>query len=98
MGCLFALLAGGFPRLVTFFIWLARPIFFNVAFGGSWFLPLLGMIFLPFTTLIYSLIWTPVVGLVGFDWVWIILAVLIDVGNIAGIGYANRQSIPAYAR
>jgi hypothetical protein len=98
MGCLFALLAGGFPRLITFFIWLARPLFFTVAFGGSWFWPLLGIIFLPFTTLIYSLLWTPVVGLVGFDWVWIILAFLIDIGNIGGIGFVNRRRIPASAR
>lgn len=98
MGCLLVLLAGGFPRLITFFIWLARPLYFSAAFGGSLLWPLLGMVFLPFTTLIYSLIWTPGVGLIGFDWVWIILSVLIDVGNIGGIGYANRQRIPAHAR
>jgi hypothetical protein len=98
MGCILALLAGGFPRLITFFIWLARPLFFSVAFGGNLIWPLLGIIFLPFTTLLYSLLWTPGIGLIGFDWAFIIVAFLIDAGNIGGIGFANRRRTPAYAR
>jgi len=98
MGCLFALFAGAFPRLGTLFIWLARPVYFNAAFGGSWFWPLLGIIFLPFTTLMYVLLWSPGIGLIGFDWFWLILAVLLDIGQIAGTGYANRDRMPGYAR
>ena len=98
MGCLFALFAGAFPRLGTLFIWLARPVYFNAAFGGSWFWPLLGIIFLPFTTLMYVLLWSPGIGLIGFDWFWLILAVVLDIGQIAGTGYANRDRVPGYAR
>ncbi len=97
MGCLFALFAGGFPRLVTLFIWLARPLLFSAAFGGSWFWPLLGIIFLPFTTLMYILVWSPG-GLVGFDWFWIVLAVMLDIGHMGGVGYANRNRVPGYGR
>jgi hypothetical protein len=96
MGCLFALFAGAFPRLAVLFMWLARPQLFMAAFGGAWIWPLLGVIFLPFTTLMYVLLWSPA-GLVGFDWFWLLLAVLIDLGGIASSGYANRDRVPGYS-
>jgi len=98
MGCLFAIFAGGFPRLATLFIWLARPVYFNTAFGGSWFWPLLGIILLPFTTLMYVLLWSPGVGLIGFDWFWIVLGVLLDLGHMGSVGYANRNRMSGTAR
>lgn len=96
MGCLFLIFAGAFPRFGVLFIWLARPQYFSAAFGGSFLLPILGIIFLPFTTLMYVLLWSPS-GLVGFDWFWLALAVVIDLGGIASSGYSNRNRIPAYA-
>ena len=27
----------------------------------------------------------------GFDWVWLFLAFLLDIGHLAGSGYANRE-------
>ncbi len=63
MPCLFAMFAGFFPRLGTLFIWIARPVMFNAAFGGSWLWPILGIIFLPFTTLMYVILFTPGIGL-----------------------------------
>ena len=97
MGCLFAVFAGAFPRFAVFFIWLARPALFSAAFGGSWFLPLLGIMFLPFTTLMYVIMWTPGIGLVGWDWLWLGLAVVIDVSSAAASGYTNRDRVPGYA-
>jgi hypothetical protein len=96
MGCLFALFAGLFPRLGVLFIWLARPALFSAAFGGSWFWPLLGVIFLPFTTLMYVILWSPA-GLVGWDWLWLVLAFVIDLGGIGGSGFANRDRMPGYS-
>ena len=58
MGCLFALFAGVFPRLALFIIWVARPVLVDAAFG-SWLVPLAGIIFLPFATLIYVVLYTP---------------------------------------
>lgn len=63
MGCLFAIFAGLFPRLGVLLIWLARPVLFTAAFGGFFLWPILGIIFLPFTTLMYVLIWTPGIGI-----------------------------------
>ena len=96
MGCIFAIFAGMFPRLGVLFIWLARPMFFSAAFGGSWFLPLLGILFLPFTTLMYVLLWSPS-GVGGWDWLWLVLALLIDLGAIGGSGWANRNRFGASA-
>lgn len=96
MGCLFAIFAGGFPRLATLFLWLARPLRVNATFGDRWFLPLLGVVFLPFTTLMYVLLWQPG-GLFGWDWFWIVLAVILDIGHVGGTAYANRNQIPGYS-
>jgi hypothetical protein len=95
MGCLFAVFAGFFPRLAVLFIWLARPALFNAAFGGAWLWPLLGIIFLPFTTLMYVLLWSPGVGITGFDWFWLILAVVLDLGGIGSSAYSNRDRLPS---
>lgn len=95
MGCLFLLFAGFAPRLATLFIWLARPAFFSAAFAGSWLWPLLGILFLPLTTLMYVLLWSPA-GLSGFDWFWLFLSVLLDIGAIGSSGWANRDRVPGY--
>jgi hypothetical protein len=61
MGCLFALMAGVFPRLALFIVWVARPARIDAAFD-TFLLPLLGIIFLPFATLVYVLLYTPAAG------------------------------------
>jgi len=96
MGCLFAIFAGCFPRLATIFVWLARPALFSSAFGGRWFLPVLGVLFLPFTTLMYVIVWSAS-GLTGGDWLWLLLAVLLDMSHYAGSAMANRDRLPPYA-
>ena len=63
---LFAVFAGIFPRLGLFIIWVARPERVDAAFD-SFIWPLLGLILLPFATLIYVILWQ-VGGLSGWDW------------------------------
>ncbi len=89
MGCLFVVFASFFPRLAVLFIWLARPALFNAAIGPLF--AILGIIFLPFTTLMYVVLWNPATGLAGFDWLWLGLALLIDLGGMASSAYANRD-------
>ena len=91
MGCLFALLAGFFPRLALFIVWVARPALVGAAFG-TWIVPLLGIIFLPFATLMYVILYTPGLGLTGWDWFWVILAALFDVAHLAA-GIARRREL-----
>ena len=95
MPCLLALLAVFFPRLAFVTVWLARPALVSAAFGNAFLWPLLGVIFLPFTTLVYVLLYHPGIGVVGFAWIWIALAFLVDISHWFGAytqrGYATRS-------
>jgi hypothetical protein len=92
-GCLNAIV-GSFSRIFLLFYWLARPVQMNAAFGG-FILPCLGFLFLPFTTLMYVLLVQGVGGIQGLDWLWLALAVVLDIASIGSIGYTNRDRIPA---
>jgi hypothetical protein len=81
------------PRVAVLIWWLIRPVYFMTVFN-TWIWPLLGLIFLPWTTLMYVIV-SPL-GIVGFDWLWIGLAVLADLSTYAGGGYGNRDRIPGY--
>ena len=35
------------------------------------------------------------VGIQGLDWLWLFLAVILDLASVAGAGAANRNRIPA---
>lgn len=90
MGCLFVAMAAFFPRIAVFIIWLARPAMVGAAFD-TFIIPLLGIIFLPFTTLIYLILFTPGTGLSGWDWLWLGLAVIIDVTNLGAHAYGASK-------
>jgi hypothetical protein len=96
VGCLFTIFAGAFTRIATLVLWLARPVLFSAAFGRSWLWPVLGIVFLPLTTLFYVVLWSPA-GIVGWDWFWLFLAVLLDLGGAVSSGYANRDRVPGYS-
>jgi hypothetical protein len=94
MGCLFAIIAGLFPRLGLFIVWIARPALVNAAFD-TWIFPLLGIIFLPFTTLMYVILYTPTIGLTGWDYFWLVIAALLDVSHWVTT-IARRRQLMAY--
>jgi hypothetical protein len=95
MCCIFASLLLIGPRFVGAIWWIVRPSLWSITFNGSWLLPLLGLIFLPWTTLMYVLV-SPG-GITGFEWVWIALAVFADIASYGGSAYGNRDRIPGYA-
>jgi hypothetical protein len=84
IGCLLALLALISPRLVLFILWLASNVL-SRAFD-SWIVPLLGFFLLPWTTLTYAAFWEWGSGhhVTGFEWFFVILAFLIDLGAYGG--------------
>lgn len=85
------------PRFATLIWWLINPLRFSAAFGSLiW--PILGVIFMPWTTLAYLIVWSPVTGIFGLDWLWIGLGILADLSTYAGGGYGNRDRIPGYGR
>jgi hypothetical protein len=95
MGCLLALMSAFAPRLVFLIIWIARPSYIDAVFD-TFILPLLGLIFLPFTTLMWVLLDAPPVGVRGFDWLWIGLSVLLDLSHYA-TAYSQRGQMPGRA-
>ncbi len=79
MGCLLILLTGFFPRAAAVLYWLWRPGLWDRAFNDSWVWPLLGIVFLPVTTIIWVLVSRD--GVAGFDFLWLGIGVFLDIGS-----------------
>jgi len=92
-GCLTIFLPG-FSRIMLLMYWISRPAQMNLAFS-TFILPCLGFLFLPFTTLMYVWLVQGAGGIQGLDWLWLILAVLLDLASLGSAGYANRDRLPA---
>lgn len=92
MCCFFTTLVFLGPRLALGVWMLMRPLRFAAAFN-SWIITVVGIIFLPWTTLAYAILWKPVVGLVGLDWVFLGLAFLADLAAYGGGAYGNRDRL-----
>ena len=82
MGCLLALVALVSARVALVFIAIFSDLLSN-AFD-SWVVPLLGFFLLPWTTLIYAVMWDSGQRVNGFEWFLVILAFMIDLGSYAG--------------
>ncbi len=89
-GCLLALVAVVSPRFAFILVWLFTDLVGRALEG--FLLPTLGLIFLPFTTLFYVLVYDPA-GLTVWSWLLVILGFLFDLAAYGSSGYANsRQS------
>ncbi len=88
-----ALFAFG-PRLAFLVYWLIAPVRVNAAvqnFNLPWLVSLMGLIFAPWTMLMYVIIFP----LNGFDWIWLGFGVASDIFSYVG-GYHNRRQVPMY--
>jgi hypothetical protein len=93
MCCVLAALFTLGPRAAILFWWLIQPVRWNQAFD-TFLWPFLGFLLLPWTTLMYVAV-APA-GIDGFDYLWLGIAVAIDVFAWFGGGYTNRERIPTY--
>jgi hypothetical protein len=94
MCCFFASLVFFGPRLAFLIYWLFAPIRVNAAFKDfnlPWLVGVLGLVFIPWTTLMFVIIFP----LNGWDWIWLGFGVLADVAGYIG-GYQNRKQVPLY--
>lgn len=89
MGCLFALFAGFFPRVALVIVWIATDLV-DRAFS-TWVIPLLGLLFLPLTTLVYALAWVPGVHLGNGRWIWVAIAFVVELIGYGGTARTNRE-------
>ena len=92
-GCLLALGIGLAPRLFLILAWIFSERW-DIVWEGDWLIPLLGIIFAPYTTVFYMLVWSPT-GIAGWDWLWIALGVLLDIMKWSS-WYQNRRDNEHY--
>jgi hypothetical protein len=82
MPCLLVILATIFPRGLMFFIWLLTDWFSQAYQTFLW--PLLGFLFLPYTTLAYMAAMLNAGSVTGWWLVLVVLAVLVDLSHYGG--------------
>jgi hypothetical protein len=94
MCCLWTVLLFLGPRVASVIWWIANPTRWVGATGAfdSALWPILGILILPWTTLMYVLVAPG--GVVGWDWLWLGIVFLGDIGMYAGGGYGNRDRVP----
>jgi hypothetical protein len=91
MCCLVAVAALISPRVAILLWWLLDSSRWASAFHAIWVWPVLGFLFLPWTTLAFVLV-APLGVVTGLGWLWIVIAVLIDVSSYGG-GYRSREVV-----
>lgn len=87
----FILLILGGPRIVNFLWWILRPGVYAAAFNNSFILEILGIIVLPWTTLMYVLAFPG--GLSTWDWVFIAIGFFADLASYGGGGYGGKKQM-----
>lgn len=95
MCCFFTALVFFGPRLGILIWWLIDPARWSAAFN-SFIWAFLGFLFLPWTTLMYVIIFPG--GISGFDWIWLGLGLLADISSYTGGAWGNRNQVPGYGR
>jgi hypothetical protein len=88
----FILLVLGGPRLFNVLWWLVQPVRYNLAFQSS-IIGILGIVFLPWTTLMYVSVYAG--GITGFDWVWLAIGFFADLASYGSSGYGGKKQMSA---
>ena len=91
-GCLLAFGAAVAPRLILIFAWIFGRRW-ELVWGDNWIVPILGIIALPYTTIMYLLVWSPA-GISGFDWVWLFLGVMLDAMKWGQVAKSRSDGFP----
>src|SRR5258708_31474596 len=83
MPCLLLFVILLFPRVALVLMWLFST-YLQRAFHGGLLLPVLGFIFLPLTTIVYAWELNSGMPTAGVNLLWLLLAVIIDLGGLGG--------------
>jgi hypothetical protein len=75
--CLVFITALFFPRVAFALMWIFGDRV-DAAFA-TWLWPALLLAFLPWTGILYTLLWSPVSGVEGAEWILVGIAVLVDI-------------------
>jgi hypothetical protein len=92
--CIFGCLGLFAPRIVTIFLWIFTNLVDRAFSSFIW--PLLGIIFLPFATLFYVLVYSVAnKGPTGLGWALVVFGLLLDLGSYSS-GYRGRRRVPGF--
>ena len=80
-------------RVALLVIWLTTPLVTR-AFHGGWIVPLLGVLFLPFTALTYTVVSALAGSVTGLGWLWVAVALLLDLTWYGGQTSKRRSGLP----
>ena len=89
MPCLFVIFLLLFPRVVLVLMFLLSN-YLQRAYHGL-LVPILGFIFLPLTTIVYAWMVNSHMALEGINLLYLLLAVVIDVGGLGGGEFHRRR-------
>ena len=87
--CCLALTAGFLGKWIALFIWWVFGNKVDVAFD-TWVWPLLGLIFLPWTTLAYVVAWGPIDAVSGAGWLLVALGFAGDIATYSARAAKSR--------
>ncbi len=94
MCCLFVVMSIVGPRFAIFVWWLFDSARWATTFSSFWVF-LLGFFFLPWTTLLFVLVFPG--GVEGFDWFIVGLGVFFDLSSYGGGGFRSRSRYRSWA-
>jgi hypothetical protein len=87
--CCLALTAGVLGPRIALFVWWVFGSKVDAAFG-TWVWPLLGLIFLPWTTLAYVVAWGPINDVSGWGWLVVAIGFAADIATYSARSARNR--------
>ena len=90
MGCLFLILIGVSPRLGVVALWLFTD-WIDRAFNDGFILPLLGIIFLPWTTALFTVGYVIGDGASPWGWLGLIIVLFMDIALHGGSATMGKR-------
>jgi hypothetical protein len=90
MPCFLLLAIFLFPRVALLLMWFFST-YLQRAFHSGLVLPVLGFIFLPLTTIVYAWELNSGMPTAGINLLWLLIAVIIDLGGLGGAHGRSRR-------
>jgi len=89
MPCLFLILVLAFPRVALALLFFFSN-YLDRVFHNNFLMLVLGFLFLPLTTLVYAWMFNSGVPREGINLLWLLIAVILDLGLVGG-GYSRHR-------